>query len=94
MADRLLVNYEELGTLATTAETVTQNLRDIRGLPGHDLSHSPKTAHGLLEFESAWDKRRDELADALGAVSQALRVISESFATVDTELTNALEGEG
>ncbi len=94
MADQIRIAYETLGAVADTALGVAQDLKDVRRPDDVDLSASPATRRGYTEFESAWDKRRDEISGALEVVGEALAGIAQVFEEADMQMAGALRGEG
>jgi len=94
MADRIKINYAELGTLADTSGQVVADLDAVERPNDVDFSHSPCVAHGFREFDQAWDKRRGELTEALGIVTEALAGIAQIFEDAETQMVAELEGGG
>lgn len=94
MADQIQIAYENLASIAETSQGVVADLRGVRRPGDVDLSDSPATRRGYTEFESAWDKRRDEISDALDTVSQALAGIAQVFAEADAQMAAELQGGG
>lgn len=94
MADQIRIAYENLASVAETSQNVVSDLRNVRRPGDVDLSASPATSRGFTEFESAWDKRRDEISEALDTVSQALAGIAQVFAEADAQMAAELQGGG
>ncbi len=94
MADQIRIAYDNLAAVADTSLGVVHDLRNVRRPGDVDLSASPATSRGYTEFESAWDKRRDEISEALDTVAQALAGIAQVFADADAQMSAELRGEG
>ncbi len=94
MADQITIAYENLAAVAETSLGVVDDLRAVRRPAEMDLSASPLTRRGYTEFESAWDKRRDEISGALDTVAQALAGIAQVFADADAQMAGELRGGG
>lgn len=76
-------------TLKADVDTTTSSLRDnVRNDNG--IASDPRIDDRLRSFGKRWDERRDELADSLGNVSQALQAIHDSFRETDETLAAEL----
>ncbi len=92
MADRIRINYAQLGALAETSATVVSDLDAVDRPNQAEFAHSPCVQHGFHEFEQAWDKRRGELVEALSVVTDALAGIAQVFEEGDAQMAASLEG--
>lgn len=88
------VNLDALTALAEGVRTAQSMLNDLDGNQpwSGDLTTESRSAH--RDFKGDWDERRDQLADGLRSVADALEMIRDSFNQTEDDLVSSLNGEG
>ncbi len=85
----LTIDYTALRALATRTDDLAEQLAraerisdDTASLVGHD-----GLAGRVRDFGHSWDVLRNDLAEGLGGLSDAIVAIVETFADIDQVLT-------
>ncbi len=91
MADQIVVDLGFVLDLKGDVHRTTLRLRRDAG-DVSDISSRPEVGDALRSFMNKWDERRDQVADSLGAVEEALQAIHDSFTATEDELVAELEG--
>ena len=92
MADQIIIDLGWVRDLQHDVEgTRTRLSADSGDTPSIDSS--PDVNDALKSFLDEWDERREDLADTLKGVAEALKAIHDSFTATEDELVAQLNGE-
>ncbi len=87
-------NLDALTALAEGVRTAQSMLGDVDDAQPWAADFTDETRGAHHDFKNKWDERRDQLADGLRSVAEALEMIRDSFEQCDRELAESVSGGG
>lgn len=94
MGETLKVDTEKIASAASKLRTINRRLEsaktDSESLSGMIPVQNLRSV--AMDFSRKWDLNREQVVEELGQLQEQLNSIAEAFESVDTGLTEQLEG--